>query len=81
MTTLLYAELKLKSGKKDEFLDLISSPEGFPITKSKPGFISAETGMIYDIVQSIIFVLLGMTTITSKRCPVTKLILLSKDIT
>ena len=43
MTTLLYAELKLKSGKKDEFLDLMRSPEGLQITKSKPGFISAET--------------------------------------
>jgi hypothetical protein len=43
MTALLYAELKLKSGKKDEFLDLMRSPEGLQITKSKPGFISAET--------------------------------------
>ena len=37
--------------------------------------------MIYDIVQSIIFVLLEMITIASKRYLVTKLILLSKDIT
>ena len=43
MTALLYVELKLKSGKKDEFLDLMRSPEGLQITKSKPGFISAET--------------------------------------
>ena len=43
MTALLYAELKLKSGKKDEFLDLMRSPEGLQITKSKLGFISAET--------------------------------------
>ena len=48
MTALLYAELKLKSGKKDEFLDLFSLPEGFPTTKSKPGFISAETGISTD---------------------------------
>ena len=40
MTTLLYAEIKLKADMKDEFLDLVNSPEGFPITKSKPGFIS-----------------------------------------
>ena len=80
MTVLLYAELKLKSGKKDEFLDLISSPEGFPITKSKPGFISAETGMIYDIVQSIIFVSLVMITLESKKFLDTKLILPSRDI-
>jgi hypothetical protein len=37
MSTLIYAEIKLKAGTKDEFLDLISSPEGFPITKSKTG--------------------------------------------
>ena len=43
MTALLYAELKLKSGQKNEFLDLMRSPEGLQITKSKPGFISAET--------------------------------------
>ena len=48
MTVLLYAELKLKSGKKDDFLELNSTPEGFPITKSKPGFISAETGISTD---------------------------------
>ena len=33
MTTLLYAEIKLKADMKDEFLDLVNSPEGFPITK------------------------------------------------
>ena len=43
MTALLYAELKLKSGKKDEFLDLMRSQEGLQITKSKLGFISAGT--------------------------------------
>ena len=48
MTAFLYAEFKLKSGKKDEFLDLISSPKGFPITKSKPGYFSAETGISTD---------------------------------
>ena len=48
MTVLLYAELKLISGKKDEFLELNSTPEEFPITKSKPGFISAETGISTD---------------------------------
>ena len=48
MTALLYAELQFKSGKKGELLDLISSPEGFPITKSKPGFISVETGISTD---------------------------------
>ena len=37
--------------------------------------------MIYDIVQSIIYVSLGMITIESKRYLVTKLILPSKDIT
>ena len=45
MPTLLYAEIKLKADMKDDFLDLINSPEGFTITKSKPGFISAETAM------------------------------------
>ena len=48
MTTLLYAEIKLKADMKDEFLDLVNSPEGFPITKSKPGFISAETAISTD---------------------------------
>ena len=48
MPTLLYAEFKLKAGMKDEFLDLINSPQRFPITKSKPGFISAETGISKD---------------------------------
>ena len=48
MTVLLYAELILKSGKKDDFVELNSTPEGFPITKSKPGFISAETGISTD---------------------------------
>jgi hypothetical protein len=40
--------LKHITVKKDEFLDLISTPKGFPITKSKPGFISAETGISTD---------------------------------
>ena len=48
MPTLLYAEIKLKADMKDDFLDLINSPEGFSITKSKPGFISAETAMSTD---------------------------------
>ena len=48
MPTLLYAEIKLKADMKDDFLDLINSPEGFSITKSKPGFISAETAMSAD---------------------------------
>ena len=49
MPTLIYAEIKLKSNMKDEFLDLVNSPEGFPITKSKFGFISAETAMSTDV--------------------------------
>ena len=48
MPTLIYAEIRLKAGTKDEFLDLVNSPEGFPITKSKPGFISAETAISTD---------------------------------
>ena len=48
MPTLIYAEIKLKANMKDEFLDLVNSPEGFPITKSKSGFISAETAMSTD---------------------------------
>ena len=48
MPTLLYAEIKLKAAMKDDFLDLINSPEGFSITKSKSGFISAETAMSAD---------------------------------
>jgi len=48
MPTLIYAEIKLKAGTKDEISDLVCSPEGFPITKSKPGFISAETAISTD---------------------------------
>ena len=40
--------MKLITVKKDEFLDLIITPKGFPITKSKPRFISAETGISTD---------------------------------
>ena len=48
ISTLLYAEIKLKADMKDAFLDLINSPEWFSITKSKPGFISSETAMSTD---------------------------------
>jgi hypothetical protein len=40
--------LKHITVKKDEFLDLIITPKGFQITKSKPRFISAETGISTD---------------------------------
>ena len=48
MAVLCYTEIKLKKDKKDEFLDLLNSPKGFPITKSKPGFISVESGVSKD---------------------------------
>ena len=43
-----YAEIKLKADTKDEMLYLVNSSEGFPITKSNPGFIPAETAMSTD---------------------------------
>ena len=48
MTVLLYPEMKLKADTKDEFLNLINSTKGFPITKLKPGSISAESGISKD---------------------------------
>ena len=48
MTQLLYAEIKLNKGSEEEFLDLIRSPLGLPLTKSMTGFISAETAMSTD---------------------------------
>ena len=48
MTQLLYAEIKLNTGSEEEFLDLIRSPLGLPLTKAMTGFISAETAMSTD---------------------------------
>ena len=46
MTQLLYAEMKLKD--KEKFLELCRGKVGLPLTRSMPGFISAETAISED---------------------------------
>ena len=48
MAVLYHTEIKIKKDKKDEFVDLLKSPEGFPTTKSKPGLITLESGVSTD---------------------------------
>ena len=48
MTVLYISKIKIKKDKKDELVDLLKSPEGFPTTKSKPGLISLESGVSTD---------------------------------
>ena len=44
MAVLYLSKIKIKKDKKDELVDLLKSPKGFAIAKSKPGFISLESG-------------------------------------
>ena len=55
MPTLFYFEAKLKIGKEERFLQFVNGPKGFAITKSKPGFISAEVGLSKDGVGQTTF--------------------------
>ena len=48
MAVLYLSKIKIKKDKKDELVDLLKSPEGFPTTKSKPGLISLESGVSTD---------------------------------
>ena len=48
MAVLYLSEMKIKKDKKDELVDLLKSPEGFPTTKSKPGLITLESGVSTD---------------------------------
>ena len=48
MAVLYISKIKIKKDKKDEFLDLLKSPKGFAIAKSKPGLISLESGVSTD---------------------------------
>ena len=53
MTTLLYAEIKLKADMKDKFLDLVNSPEGFPLPNQNPDlFLRKQQFQLMNLVKT-----------------------------
>ena len=48
MAVLYLSKIKIKKDKKDELVDLLKSPKGFALTKSKPGLITLESGVSKD---------------------------------
>ena len=42
MAELFFAEIPLAEGKKEDWIDIVNDPKGLALTKTMPGFISAE---------------------------------------
>ena len=58
MSELFFAEIPLAKGKKQEWIEeVINDPKGMALTKTMPGFISAEMAIFTDESGQDIFLL------------------------